>query len=180
MARRTTGPLFDANPGAVAACDGSVAPADDASLQQTLGQVMTELQSALQFGAGGEEVALLPAVRFVPDEGQAGDLLYDLADALAHPNGAPSGSDVGVGGASGLCELVRASASVARRANALCKTLASVDKAERAGKSEKRAKLLAGFRGKLAREVGKSLTADDAALLGGLSYLLLEEEGIFF
>jgi hypothetical protein len=56
----------------------------------------------------------------------------------------------------------------------------NVDKAVAKGKLEKRDKLLAGFRTKLDKEVGKSLTADDAALFGNLSYLMLEEEGIFF
>lgn len=155
-------------------------PATDATLQKSVQDVTSELLAALQFGAGGENVALLPAVRFSPDQGLARDLLFDLAEGLVSPTGPPSGATIGVGGPAGLCELVRSSASVARRANALCKTLTNVAKASDAGKTEKRDKLLVGFRTKLDKEVGKSLTADDAALLGNLSYLLLEEEGIFF
>jgi hypothetical protein len=75
---------------------------------------------------------------------------------------------------------VRSSASIARRANALCKVLTNVDKATTAGKLEKRTKLVTSFRTKLGKEVGKSLSSDDAAMLDHLSYLLLEEEGIFF
>jgi len=148
MARQTIGPLFDANPGAVAACDGSVVPATDATLQKSVQDVTSELLAALHFGAGGENVALLPAVRFSPDQGLARDLLFDLAEGLVSPTGPPSGAMIGVGGPAGLCELVRSSASVARRANALCKSLANVGKATAAGKTEKRDKLLAGFRGK--------------------------------
>jgi hypothetical protein len=180
MARASMASLFGANPGAVAACDGSVAPADDASLQQTLGAVTAELYAALQFGAGGEDTALLPAIRFAPDEGRARDVLFELADGLVSPYGTLSGADVGVGGPAGLCELVRSASSVARRATALCKALAKVDKALAAGKPEKRAKLLASFRGKLDKEIGKSLSAQDAGVISQLSYLLLEEEGIFF
>jgi hypothetical protein len=180
MARQATAKFFDGNPGAIAACDGSVVPADDATLQKGVQDVMSELLAALHFGAGGETVALLPAVRFSPDQGLARDLLYDLAEGLVSPTGPPSGATIGVGGAAGLCELVRSSASVAKRANALCKTLTNVAKATDAGKTDKRDKLLASFRTKLDKEVGKSLTADDAAMLGNLSYLLLEEEGIFF
>lgn len=180
MARASVGALFDANPSAVAACDGSVVPATDAALQKTTQDVTSELLAALHFGAGGEEVALLPAVRFSPDQGLARDLLFDLADSLVSPSGAPAGATLGVGGPSGLCELVRSSATVAKRANALCKSLTNVGKAITTGKTAKRDKLLAGFRTKLDKEVGKSLSSDDAALLGNLSYLLLEEEGIFF
>jgi prepilin-type N-terminal cleavage/methylation domain-containing protein len=180
MARASVGPLFGKNPNAVAACDGSVVPANDATLQQTLGQVTTDLMDALHFGAGGEDMALLPAVRFTPDQGLARDLLFDLADGLVSPTGAPSGADVGVGGAAGLCELVQSSASVARRGTALCKSLAKIDKTIATGKTEKGAKMLVGFRSKLDKEIGKSLSADDAALLQSLSYMLLEEEGIFF
>ena len=180
MARASVGKLFGANPSAVAACDGSVVPANDAALQQTLGGVTGNLLAALQFGAGGEDVALLPAVRFAPDQGLARDLLFDLAENLVSPTGAPTGADLAVGGPAGLCELVRASATVARRADALCKTLTKVGKATLAGKLDKQEKLVATFRGKLDKEVGKSLSPDDAAVIGGLSYLLLEEEGIFF
>jgi len=132
MARQTIGPLFDANPGAVAACDGSVVPATDATLQKTVQDVTSELLAALHFGAGGENVALLPAVRFSPDQGLARDLLFDLAEGLVSPTGPPSGTTIGVGGPAGLCELVRSSASVARRADALCKTLTNVGKASAA------------------------------------------------
>ncbi len=180
MARATVGPLFESNPGAVAACDGSVIPATDATLQKAAQDVIGELMAALQFGAGGEDVALLPAVRFSPDQGLAGDLLFDLAEGLVSPTGPPSGAALGIGGPSGLCELVRSSASIARRANALCKVLTNVDKATTAGKLEKRTKLVTSFRTKLGKEVGKSLSSDDAAMLDHLSYLLLEEEGIFF
>jgi hypothetical protein len=136
--------------------------------------------AALQLGVGGEEVAQLPAVRFSPDQGLARDLLFDLADGLVSPTGSPSGPALGIGGAAGLCELVRASATVERRANTLCKALAKVDKAAAAGKLEKRTKLVASFRTKLDKEVGKSLSGDDAAMLGRLSYLLLDEQGIVF
>ncbi len=180
MARTSVATLFDDNPAAIAACDGSVIPASDAALQKTAQDALGELMAALQFGAGGEDVALLPAVRFSPDQGLARDLLFELADGLVSPSGSPGGTTVGIGGPAGLCELVRSSASVARRANALCKQLTNVGKAVAAGKLEKRDKLLAGFRTKLDKEVGKSLTPDDAELFGHLSYLLLEEEGIFF
>lgn len=178
MARAAMGSLFDA--GKTTACDGSVTPADDATLQQTLSKMSTDLLAALHFGAGGEDVALLPAVRFSPDQGFARDVLFELSDVLVSGTGSPSGPELAVGGPSGLCDLVQSSSSSARRAASLCKVLAKVDKASAAGKTAKRDKLLAAFRTKLDKEVGKSLTAEDAATLGGLSFMLLEEEGIFF
>ena len=180
MARASVGKLFDGNPAAIAACDGSVVPSADTDLQATLAEIMRDLSAALHFGAGGEETALLPAVRFSPNEGLDTDLLYDLADALVSPSGEPTGADIGVGGSAGLCELVRSASSVAKRATGLCKILANVDKATAAGRLDKRAKLVTGFRSKLGKQVGESLTAADASVLNGLSYLLLEEEGIFF
>ncbi len=177
MARTMTGVLFDAE--RTAACDGSVIPATDAALQQTLSEVMSDLLSALHFGAGGEDLTRLPKIRFSPEEGSSRDVFFELSDVLVSPSGPPSGPELAVGGPSGLCELVRSSATVARRANTLCKTLANVDKATVAGKLEKRAKLVATFRGKLGKEVGKSLSADSAAMLENLSYLLLDADGIF-
>jgi len=178
MARTVTGSLFDAQ--ATAACDGSVAIANDATLQQTLTQVSADILAALQFGAGGEQMALLPAVQFSPEGGHSRDLLFDLADVLVSGLGSPSGAELAVGGAQGLCELVQSSSSDPRRAKSLCKVLGNVDKAIAGGKTAKRNRLLAAFRAKLDKEVGKSISASDAVTLSSSSFFLMEEEGIFF
>ena len=178
MARATTGKLF--NQQTTAACDGSVAVADDASLQQTLSQVTSDILAALQFGAGNEDTLLLPAVQFDPNAGKASDLLYDLADVLVSGFTSPTGRDLAVGGPAGLCEMVQASSSNAKRSKSFCKMLANVDKAVMAGKTEKRDKLLTTFRTKIGKEIGVSMSAADAAMISDLSFFLLEDEGIFF
>ncbi len=178
MARTVTGSLFDAQ--SSAACDGSVAIANDATLQQTLTQVSTNILAALQFGAGGEQMALLPAVQFSPEGGHSGDLLFNLADVLVNGVGSPSGAELAVGGSQGLCELVQSSSSDPRRAKSLCKVLANVDKAIAGGNTIKRDKLVASFGAKLGKQVGKSISASDAATLSSLSFFLMEEEGISF
>jgi len=172
MARSLAGSVF--NPSMLSACDGSVAPSDDATLQQTLGQMMTDLENDLQFGAGGEDMTLLPAVQIPPDQGHARDVLFDLAAVLATGSGAPSGPELAVGGATGLCDMIQASSASSRQAVALCKVLANADKATGAGKTSQQDKLLTSFRTKLERDVGKGLTADDATMFGNLSYLLLD------
>jgi prepilin-type N-terminal cleavage/methylation domain-containing protein len=169
-ARESTGALTaGSSPGA---CDGSVTTTEDATLQQMLAQVSTDIVAALHLGAGGEDAALLPTVRFSPDQGLARDIVFDLADDLAGASSISLGSIVGVGSTTGLCDLVQGAASNARKATGLCKKLANVGKAIIAGKATKRDKLLAGFRSGLDKEIGKSLTAEDAARLGQLSYLL--------
>jgi prepilin-type N-terminal cleavage/methylation domain-containing protein len=175
---RTVGSFFDAQ--SIAACDGSVTNADDATLQQTLTQVKADILAALQFGAGNEQMALLPAVQFSPEGGHSRDLLFDLADALVNGLGSPSGAELAVGGSQGLCELVQSSSSDPRRAESLCKVLTNVDKAIAGGKTAKRDKMLASFRAKLGKEVGKSISASDAATLSSSSFFLMEEEGIVF
>ncbi len=175
---RSVGSLFDTQ--ATAACDGSVTNASDATLQQTLTQVKTDILAALQFGAGSEQMALLPAVQFSPEGGHSGDLLYDLADVLVSGIGAPRGSELTVGGSAGLCEFVQSSSSDPRNAKSLCKALTNVDKAIAGGKTAKRDRLLATFRTKLSKQVGKSISPSDAATLSSLSFFLMEEEGIFF
>jgi prepilin-type N-terminal cleavage/methylation domain-containing protein len=178
MARGVAPSLFDAQ--ATSACDGAVTTTSDNELQQVLTQVSDEIVAALHLGAGGESVALLPAVRFAPDQGLSRDVLFDLADGLVSCDGKPSGALLGVGGTTGLCELIQASSTIPRRATGLCKALRTVDKSILTGKPDKAAKQLDRFRIKLAKEVGKSLTPEDAAMLSNLSFLLLEEEGIFF
>jgi hypothetical protein len=178
MARGMTGALFDQQ--STAACDGSVAIADDAPLQQTLNGVTSELLAALQFGAGNESLQRLPAVQFDPNAGRAGDLLYELADVLVSGLTSPTGADLAVGGSTGLCELVQSSTSNPRRAKSLCKVLTNVDKAVARGKTATRDKLLASFRAKVGKEAGVSMSADDAAMVSDLSFFLLEDEGVFF
>jgi len=177
MARAVTGSLF--NGSATALCDGSVRQADDASLRATLAQVSGDLLGALHFGAGGESLSFLPAVQFSPEKGSSRDLVFELADTLVGSATPPSGPDVAVGGVTGLCNLVEASADP-KVAKTFCKRLASIDKADVAGKFTKRAKLLDAFRTKLAKQVGHGINGSDADLLSDLSFLLVEEEGVSF
>jgi prepilin-type N-terminal cleavage/methylation domain-containing protein len=178
MARATTGKLFDQQ--TIAACDGSVSVTDDAPLQQMLSQVTSDILAALQFGAGDEDVSLLPAVQFDPRAGKTSDVLFDLADVLVSGFTAPTGRDLAVGGPAGLCEMVQASSTNPKKSKALCKVLTNVDKAVLADKTEKRDKLLATFRTKLGKETGVSIDPSDAATISNLSFFLLEDEGIFF
>jgi prepilin-type N-terminal cleavage/methylation domain-containing protein len=162
------------------ACDGSVTPADDASLRESLGQVRDELVAALQLGAGNE--LELPAVQLDPGAGGAKDLspsdfdVFLAGDALTVGVDPSDPSDVGkriaTGGWDGLCGAAIAMADDPRAAAAVCKSLAKGERNDAAGKDEKVARGLAKLRGRLGKEAGRGFTEEEAALLRALSFFL--------
>jgi prepilin-type N-terminal cleavage/methylation domain-containing protein len=145
------------------ACDGSVAPSNDASLRTSFAQVREELVSALQLGAGSE--LELPAVQLDPGAGAAQDVfpaLFDVllaGDALALRGGvsdeADQGRRIATGDFDGLCDLALELASEPRSATSLCRTLAKAERLEAAGQDERGA-----------------FEADEADLLRALSFFL--------
>jgi hypothetical protein len=162
------------------ACDGSVTPSDDASLEDQLASVRDELLAAFQLGAGGE--LALPAVQRDPDAGGARDLLPsdfgvflagDVLGAGVDPSD-PSdlGRKIAAGGFDGLCSAAVAMADEPRAAAVLCRTLAKAKKSEAAGKDAKVAGALDKLRGRLGKERGRGFAEDEADLLLALSFFL--------
>lgn len=178
MAGNLAGSFFDSQTSML--CDGSVMPAEDASLRQTLAQVSADILDALHLGAGNEQLSMLPAIQFSPEQGVSGDLLYELTDFLVSGLTMNPGPEVAIGGSSGLCELVQSSSSDPRHANTLCRALASIGKAMDEGNAAKRDRLLVRFRAKLGKEAGHSISPSDAMMLSEMSFFLMEEEGSFF
>ena len=172
---------------ALFACDGSVTPSDDASLEAALGQIRQDIGGALQLGMGSEQDNELPAVQLEPGRpnfptGSSKDVVpsfFDIflgGDALS-PTGGPFGpSDYGrritTGGFEGLCGLSLQASSDLRTGISLCRGLEKAEKLAAAGKDDKVEKTLDKFRGRLEKEKGGALDADEADLLRGLSFFL--------
>ena len=149
------------------ACDGSVTPSDDHSLEDSLAQVRDGLAAALQLGAGGE--LALPAVQRDPDAGGARDLtpsdfdVFLAGDALGTgvdpSDPSDQGRKIATGGFDGLCSAAIGLADEPRAATALCKTLAKAKKSEAAGKDAKVAGALDKLRSRLGKERGRGFDA---------------------
>ncbi len=162
------------------ACSGSVNPSDDVSLGTALGQVSLGLQSALQLGAGNEDVLGLPELQPDPDTGFPGDFFPGFADAFLSPlwpagpplSGQTLGRCVATGGFDGLCDLSQVLSSEPRVGQSLCKSLASAEKAEAAGKDEKIGKALDKYRNKLDKAEGGALDPLETGFLRRFSYFL--------
>jgi prepilin-type N-terminal cleavage/methylation domain-containing protein len=162
------------------ACDGSVTPSDDASLEDQLASVRDGHVAALQLGAGGE--LALPAVQRDPDAGGARDILpsdFDvflagdvLGTAVDPSDPSDLGRKIATGGFDGLCSAAIEMADEPRAAAALCKTLAKAKKGEAAGKDAKVAGALDKLRARLGKERGRGFGDDEADLLLALSFFL--------
>ena len=162
------------------ACDGSVTPSDDPSLEDQLAAVSAGLTAALQLGAGGE--LALPAVQRDPDAGGARDLLpsdFDvflagdvLGTGVDPSDPSSQGRKIATGGFDGLCSAAIGMADEPRVAAALCKTLAKAKKGEAAGKDAKVAGALDKLRARLDKERGRGFDEDEADLLLVLSFFL--------
>ena len=155
--------------GAIFACDGSVTPADDASLASMLTEVYQNISGALQLGAGNE--SLLPAVQFEVDTGVANDVLFSLSDAFAAFDLA-GGREVTTGGFDGLCDLTQTLSSEPRTAASLCRRLALAERSAAAGNDGAIAKALEKYRRKVEKEAGKSFETSEASLLRAMSFFL--------
>jgi prepilin-type N-terminal cleavage/methylation domain-containing protein len=163
-------------------CDGSVTPADDASLVGVLGQVCQEIGMALQLGAGNEMSSELPAVQLDPGAGTAKDVFPSFFDVLltdeplgfrgAFFDASGAGRRIATGGFEGLCGLSLQLSMEPRVGSGLCRTLAKAEKLAAAGKDDKVGKPLAKFRSRVEKEKGRAFAEDDADLLQVLSILL--------
>jgi prepilin-type N-terminal cleavage/methylation domain-containing protein len=161
-------------------CSGTPNPMDDASLRSALGQVRTGIESALQIGAGNEDVLLLPELQRDPDTGFPGDLFPTFTDLFLAPlwpagppqEGTALGRCVATGGFDGLCDLTQVLSSEPRVAQSMCKSLEGAEKAALAGKEPKVSKALAKYRGKLGREEGRAFDPTEAGFLRRFSYFL--------
>jgi prepilin-type N-terminal cleavage/methylation domain-containing protein len=160
-------------------CDGSVTPAEDASLVGVLGQVCQEIGAALQLGAGNEMPSELPAVQLDPGAGAAKDVFPAFFDVFLEdptvrdPLGASdAGRRIATGGFEGLCGLSLQLSMEPRVGSGLCRTLAKANKLVIAGKEDKAGKPLEKFRSRVEKEKGRAFAEDDADLLQVLSILL--------